>query len=478
MIIDNITNDKLERFFDSLTPQVAMQLIQLIEYGRQNGKDDPIFDSIMLHARSVLRDAGLNIDRLPTVKRVFCKPFQELLVTGRQFEKYKGQINRSSIKPIWEWLHSSLLPEELPRLSIMLEQALQTGDIKQAKALREELYTLTTTALRDAIKTAEDSDGQKEKRLLGMQLGNECVLEDAYEIAITLSMATDLSELKKQLPDAITELDGEVLSYCVQLYRKFIEKNPDHPEIFLAILKSRLKYQGQIMRLAKKMLLKEDDASICASPHGAGGEMLLAGMELIVHEINEAVRLHEPAKDILFRMKLFHKLAKEFTSEVRINMKGPWGKRLVEARKLIAELIEREISPVQRLIREALLGRGSIMKSRQKQGGSTELNPESLLEAERGLRILIGSRFLGEQLSLGVKINQYVKDNKQYLDQITERNIALIKSKSAEESEKALKSLKVSLSLIRIVQGDEMAELIWRRGQAAQAMLEQEVSEA
>ncbi|PLX40300.1 MAG: hypothetical protein C0605_06515, partial [Hyphomicrobiales bacterium] len=113
MNIDSVTNDKLEQFFDSLTPQAAIQLVQLIEQGRRAGKDDPMFDSIMVHARSVLREAGLNIDRLPSVKRRFCLPFEDLLVTGRQFEKYKGQINRSSIQPIWEWLHKSLLADEL-----------------------------------------------------------------------------------------------------------------------------------------------------------------------------------------------------------------------------------------------------------------------------------------------------------------------------------------------------------------------------
>ncbi|PLX35431.1 MAG: hypothetical protein C0605_10165, partial [Hyphomicrobiales bacterium] len=333
---------------------------------------------------------------------------------------------------------------------------------------------LCSKALLTAIKSAEESEGQKEKRLLSMQLGNECVLEDAREMAISLALADEIAEVKKQLPESITELDGEVLNYCVQLYNKFISKVPDHPEIFLAILKSRLKYQGQVMRVAKKLLLKEDDSAIAASKHGAAGEMLLSGMELIVHEIGEAVRLHEPAKDILHRMRLFYKMAKEFTSEIRINMKGIWGQRLVEARKQIALLIEQEISPVQRLIREALLGRGSILKSRKSPAARRELDPDSLREAERALKILIGSRFLGEQLSLSVKIHQYIKENKQYIDSITERNIAQIKSKSPEESQQAMDSLKASLSLIRIVQGEEMADLIWRRGQAALAMLDQE----
>lgn len=476
MIIDNISNDQLEHLFDSLTPHAAVQLIQLIEQGRENGKDNPIFDNIMLHARSVLREAGMNIDRLPSVKRVLCEPFEELLVSGRQFEKYKGRINRSSIQPIWEWLQKSLLPDEMPKLAIMMEQALKSEDTKQINIFKKRMYRLVAAALLKAISSADQSDNDREKRLLGMQLGGDCVFEDAREIAAALSLADDITELKKELPQSVTELDGDVLNYCVTLYLKFLERAPDNPEIFLATLMSRLKYHGQILRLAKKILLKEDDASISTSDHRGGGELLLSDLEIAVQEIGEAVRQNEPANDILYRLKMFHKTAQGLTTEVRINMKGEWGRRLVESRKQIAELIEREISPVHGLIRKALLGRGSVLKSRLKPSAPEELDEESLFAAQRALKILIGSRFLGEQFTLGVKIHQYIKENKQYLDSITERNIAQIKSHSPEESQRAMQSLKASLSLIRIMSGEEMAELVWRRGQAAFAQIDHEAA--
>jgi len=471
MHIDKIMEDRLARFFDTLPPAAAAQLIKTIELARQQGRDEPVFEVVVKHAREVLREAGTHIEHLPTACRKFCEPFEDMLVGVNSCDKQIGRISRGSIYPVWNWLNQDLLPGELPDLAQKLEQALSGKDRQESDTLIAGFYKLLSEALIEAIAAVDDMDAERERRRLEARLGGPQVLADAKEMAMALSCAGLIAGLKAKIPQTITEFDGEVLKETVKLYQDYLKDMPENPEIFISIVLRRLKRKGQVLRIAKKIICKDDDMLIARSPHGIAGEILLYDMEVIAEKLAHDINSHQLASAILFDLRQFHVLAKGLTSEVRIDMKGPWGFRLVSVRKKVTELIEREISAVPRLIRLAVLGRTKIGKSAAP-ASESRLDPLNIIEAERALKILVGSRFLADQISLNATVTKFFKEIKQYLDQITERNISLIKEERARARDHAIESLEATVKLVRIIQGDDLAELILRRGQAAQANIE------
>ena len=468
MHIDKMMEDRLARFFETLQPSAAAQLIHTIELGRQQGKDEPVFEIIIKYAREVLREAGAHMEHLPTACRKFCEPFEDMLVGANSCDKQTGRISRASIYPVWNWLNQNLLPDTLPEKSKTLEQALSGKDQGEAEKCTAEFYKLVSQALIEAIAEVEDLDAERERRRLEARLGGPQVLADAREMAVALSCAGTIAGLKSKIPEQIAEFDGDILKETVRLYQKYLKKMPDNPEIFISIILRRLKRKGQILRIAKKIVCKDDDLLIARSPHGIAGEILLYDMEVIAEKLAHDINTHQSANAVLFDLRQFHVLAKGLTSEVRINMKGAWGFRLVAVRKKVTELLEREISAVPRLIRLAVLGRTKIGKSTKSASGK-RLDPLNAIEAERALKILVGSRFLADQISLNATVTKFFREIKQYLDSITERNISLIKEEQGSAREHAIESLEATVKLVRIIQGDDLADLILRRGQAAQA---------
>ncbi len=474
MIIDKIMEDRLIRFFESLPPASAARLIQTIEQGRSQGKDEPIFEIIIKHAREVLSEAGTHIDHLPSVKRKFCEPFEDMLVGANSCEKQIGRISRESIPRIWGWLNDHLLRDQLPQLATEIEQSLRSENQQDSGELLTRLYKTTSQALTEAIEAVDDPDADRERRRLEARLGGPEVLADAREMAIALSIAGSIARLKLQLPETIAEFDGEILKETVSQYQNFLKEMPDNPEIFLSIVLTRLKRKGQVLRIAKKIICKDDETLLARSAHGIAGELLLYDMEIIAEKLSHEINTHQPAGPVLLLLRRFHIFAKGLTSEVRINMKGPWGARLVKVRRKVAELVEREISAVPRLIRLAVLGHGKPGKKRGAAKSASRLDPLNAIEAARALKILVGSRFLADQISLNATVTKFHKEIRQYLDSITERNISLIKEETGSAREHAIESLEATVKLVRIIQGDDMADLTMRRGLAAQANIEPE----
>ncbi len=469
MPVDRIIEDRLVRFFENLHPAAAAKLVKTIEQGRQGEQNDPVFEIILKHARTVLRDSETHIEHKPTASRKFCEPFEDMLTGMSASEKQAGRINRNSVSPVWNWLNTRLMPEELPQLATKLEQSLERGNTEDAGKLLGIFYQKISQALEQAIAAVDDMDAERERRRLEAMLGGPQVLADAREMAIALSIADKIEAIKKELPETIIEFNGEILKYCVKLYEKFLVEASDNPEIFISIIMKRLKRKGQVLRLAKKIICKDDEALIAQTPHGIAGEILLFDMEATAEQLAASINRHDLASTVLFSVRQFHILAKGMTSEVRIDMKGKWGMRLVKVRKHVTDLLEREISVVPRLIRQALLGKKSIGKKKKPAIPAAKIDPLDMVEAVRALKILVGVQFLSEQISLNATITKFIKEVKQYLDSITERNISLIKEETGQSRKRAIESLEGTVKLVRIIQGDDMAELITRRGQAAQA---------
>ncbi len=469
MLIDRITEDRLMRFFEDLHPSAAAKLVKTIEQGRQEGQNDPVFEVILKHARTVLRDSETQIEHLPTASRKFCQPFEDMLVSMVAGEKQVGRISRNSVLPVWNWLNTRLMPDELPQLATRLEQSLEQGNAENSRKLLAIFYQKISQALAQAIAAVDDMDAERERRRLEAMLGGPQVLADAREMVVAISIADKVEAIKKELPETIIEFDGEILKYCVKLYEKFLLETPDNPEIFISIILKRLKRKGQVLRLAKKIICKDDGAMIAQTPHGVAGEILLFDMEVAAEHLATTINRHDLASTVLFSLREFHVLAKGMTSEVRIDMKGKWGLRIVTVRKQVTDLLEREISIVPRLIRQALLGKKSIGKKKKTAVPVASLDPLDMVEAVRVLKILVGAQFLADQISLNATISRFIKEIKQYLDSITERNISLIKEETGKSGKRAIESLEGTVKLVRIIQGDDMAELITRRGQAAQA---------
>src|SRR4051812_40508136 len=103
--------ESLRAFLGSLPAGLAGHLARAVEADRMNNGTLLPHDLILESLRPTLR-AGHQAERAQTPMRVFCRPFEDLLVNERR-QKQKGRIARSSITPVWNWLAQDIIPEDL-----------------------------------------------------------------------------------------------------------------------------------------------------------------------------------------------------------------------------------------------------------------------------------------------------------------------------------------------------------------------------
>src|SRR5215212_390380 len=110
----------LNGFLGQLPDHVASRLAKAVEVDRLIGGTALPHDEILRALRPQLKGSGSRTRRVPTPQRLFCRPFEDLLISGERKTKQKGRIARSSVDPIWQWLARDLMRERHRRLSSSL----------------------------------------------------------------------------------------------------------------------------------------------------------------------------------------------------------------------------------------------------------------------------------------------------------------------------------------------------------------------
>ena len=99
----------LKGFLGQLPDDVASRLAKAVEVDRLIGGAALPHDDILKALRPQLRGTATGAHRVPTPQRLFCRPFEDLLVSGERKAKQKGRIARSSVDVVWKWLSPSRL---------------------------------------------------------------------------------------------------------------------------------------------------------------------------------------------------------------------------------------------------------------------------------------------------------------------------------------------------------------------------------
>ena len=135
----------LSGFLGQLPEQVAARLAKAVEVDRLIGGRLP-HDEILRALRPQLRQSPVP-QRTETPQRLFCRPFEDLLVDGERKAKQKGRIARRSIQTAWDWLANELLAERFPVLLDAVRTAMIEGRDSAVETSIAELWTEAGLAL-------------------------------------------------------------------------------------------------------------------------------------------------------------------------------------------------------------------------------------------------------------------------------------------------------------------------------------------
>lgn len=463
MTMDEQTK-RLMGFLSDLRPQALIKLIEGLEKERDS-EVAKAYESILAKLRPMLR--LLDIQRPGKMKplRLLCMPFEPILFDDNRSLKQTGRISRASIIPIWFWLIEGLLPDTLPDLCARLDEHIEGADDEALQAAIAILHTTVSAAI---LRALEDANGKEKK--LAPQLGSEDVLADAKEIAEVLSVAPMIMKLSQRLPKKIDQFDDQFIRTVQEIYDATYNERPSAAIYVPLCVMGRLSKPWEIMRLARKIALRNDDTMISQTDLSVLGNLLIEDMEAIGQQFK---RIRPPEVDLLAifeKAKRFADISSGMSREIDINRWGEWGKRLFAARNNVSGAITVLMARFGRDLAKALpLQRmGAYGRSGPRQPDLTKppaLDATSLVEGE--LKFLESCRKIGELIGVQADYKSVRHDIDAYLAAYEDGLVEEIRSAQDTALENARAFVEIVARLRAILSGDEAAEIFHRQASVA-----------
>lgn len=174
----------------------------------------------------------LRLSRRPTLKRLFCDPFEDLFeALGKADPVPLSVIERSLMNGLWPLVEAEIGKDRLRAYRPALEEG------AEHKALRETFWTESAAAV---AKIAEGAVAGHFSEPLDLRM-NPNRTRALADIAVILSIASEVAELKAALsPKPVPKLHADHIEAIQAIGRRLSRVRPDALKIFVLLAASRL----------------------------------------------------------------------------------------------------------------------------------------------------------------------------------------------------------------------------------------------
>jgi hypothetical protein len=448
---------RLSLLLGSLPAQVAARLARAVEIDRLSGGTGLPHDLILGTLRPMLRQ----VERTPTPLRLFCRPFEDLVVAEAPKEKQKGRIARTSIAPLWRWLSETLLPEASAAFAADIKALVLAGRFDEARARAAAFWALAAHAMQNAF--AQD------RKAARAALANQAILADAEEIALLLGAGSEMSEVQKLVPRPALQLTDEMLRALREVHDRLIASAPDAAPYVAVVAMNRLMHPWQALKLPQLVAHHSDDTLISATDMGLVGDLLFSDIEHHGGAIRAARHPNFDAEAIVEHLSHFAGLSSSIVKEIDIRRDGKWGKRLLKDRAAVAETMEGLMERAPKEIAAML----PVQKSGAFGGGPKCADFTRAVDdekAERGLRyarLIVGCAPYAALGSFAAARKDAFEEASQHLRGYNEDVVRELRAADAERRAVVERQFDLATELTGLLFSPEEAEFLRRRGKAA-----------
>ena len=460
-MLKQLAMDRLQGFLAALPPGMALKLAKAVEFDWVIGGNALPHDLILTALRPALREAGAG--RTPTPCRLFCRTFDDLLVSTPSKEKRKGRIARSAIAPVWTWLTESLIPDEATAYGVRLREAVLGWQLEDAEACAAEFRATAAKTLRAALASPSER-----KALLQIANGAP-VLEDADEIAILLDAGDAIVQVQNVVPRYCPGLSEERLLALRTIYDQLVQTVPDAVPYVAVVAMKRLERPWEALRLPLMIARQSQDTLISSTDMGLVGETLLADLDSCAMAIRSVRQPQFDAATLVENLKRFALISAGIVKEVEMRRDGRWGKRLMGDRAAVAEIMESMMRRAPREILAALptLKIGSYAGGPKMPDVSHAPDGEKSSRARSYAALLAGCRPVAPTAAFGAALSDADNEITTALTRYCDDLVAELRAAEGERLANAVGYLSVAIDLATILFSAEEAEFLRRRGRAA-----------
>jgi hypothetical protein len=409
------STERLRDYLAQLPPQSQALLMREFERAVERGEDVGVASLVLEQLRKIVRRAEEETrSRGDDPARLLFRPLEPFLAEG-SFPIRPGQVRRTSLLPIWQWLGREGAPEATREFEAALVKAHDSGATSAAEAAARKYQLAAAEAI---VKVATPVPGDDRQRALS-RVGPPNVVEDLLSIGTLLRAREPLETLGSRLASQLRMFgDTQIGSVTAALNVPSLQ-TPQLLPFALSLVMQRLVAPWQIIRLAIKMAASDDEIRVAATPYGVAVTIALHDLSYLAACLRNDIRRGH-LNNVGEQLKTLHDGVRGLRTELDLRNDSPWGKQLTSIRADISNSLQSEIDSVSGRVRRILRQRPD-----KDIAAAARIDPTEVEEVAALIDFVAVCRTYASELAINEVTLRTYSDLQQYVEQSTE---ALVQS--------------------------------------------------
>ena len=190
------STERLRDYLAQLPPQSQALLMREFERAIERGEDTVVATFVLEQLRKIVRgNDGEAQPRIDDPARLLFRPLEPFLVEGN-VQVRLGQVRRSSLLSVWQWLNRDGAPDQAREFEAALARMRETGTTSELESAVRKFQRAAADAI---IRITTPVPGGDKQRALA-RVGAPEVIEDLLSIGSILHTREALDALGGRLP--------------------------------------------------------------------------------------------------------------------------------------------------------------------------------------------------------------------------------------------------------------------------------------
>ena len=345
------STERLRDYLAQLPPQAQALLMREFERAIERGEDTAVATFVLEQLRKVVRGTEEDEEAQPRTDdpaRLLFRPIEPFLVESN-FPMRPGQIRRTSLLPVWQWLGRDGAPDAARAFEAALAEIRQSGSTAGLEAQTRKFQHAAAEAI---AKVATPAPGDDRHRALA-RIGPPNVVEDLLSIGAVLRAREAMDTLGSRLPSQLRIFsDAQIAAVTAALNVPSLQ-TPQLLPFALSLIMQRLAAPWQIIRLAIKMAASDDEIRVAATPYGIAVTIALHDLSFLAACLRTDIRRGQ-FDNVGEQLKTLHDGVRGLRTELDLRNDSVWGKQLTSIRADISNSLQSEIDSVPGRVRRIL----------------------------------------------------------------------------------------------------------------------------
>jgi len=446
--------ERLKEYLSQLPPRSQAMLMRAFEGALERGEDTAVATFVLEALRKIVRSGDDAQPRSDDPARLLFRPLEPFLVDAGTSPR-PGQIRRSSLLPVWQWLLRDGASEQAQAFETLL--ASREGKGPQLEAAVRKLQLAAAEAI---TKITGPAAGDDRQRALS-RIGQPSVVEDLMPIGAVLQAREALDGLNGRLPSYLRAFGETQMEAVLTALNVPSLQTPMLLPFALSLVMQRLSAPWQIIRLAIKMAGSDDEIRVAAIPLGVAVTIALHDLAGVAASLRADIRRGHFV-DIANNLKTLHDGVRGLRTELDLRSESTWGKQLTSIRAEISNALQSEIDSVPGRVRR-------ILRQRPDKDivAGARIDTADVDEVVALIDFVAVCRTYASELAINEVTLRTYSDLQQYVEQATE---ALVQSlRGGDARARAYRQMQVSAAIkfCDVLFGHDYASLMSRAAENA-----------